>query len=1340
MTGPPHSEPAAVLGRVLDSSDSLLLLDRARLHQRARDIQQRLLRQQPADKLLRQLETDFNRATQRWRRRTGFRPVVQLPSELPITAHRERILDALARHQIIIVSGDTGSGKTTQLPKLALLADRGRSGRVGITQPRRLAAVSMARRVAEELHCHLGHQVGYQVRFDDHTSDETIIKFMTDGILLAETLTDRSLWQYDTLIIDEAHERSLNIDFVLGYLKSLLAKRPDLKIIVSSATLDVASFAEFFQIAPVLTIEGRTHPIEDVFLPSPDPDIDLTRQVAHAVQWVDDLDREGDMLIFLPGEREIRDAAVALRGKQYPKTEILPLFARLSLSEQQRVFTIGGRRRIVLATNVAETSITIPGIRYVIDSGLVRINRYRPRRQIQALQIEQVSQASAHQRRGRCGRVADGLCVHLYSEETLAESPPFTDPEIRRASLAGVILQMAVMRLPAIDEFPFINPPKRVVIEEGYRTLFEIGALDEKKNLTNLGRDLGEFPVDPQIARMIVQARKENVVSELLVLAALLSIQNPRERPTEQEAAADQAHRQWQDERSDFHSYLRLWNAWQTQRKKLPSTNRLRRWCKVNFLSYRRMMEWQNLFGELADVVANLRWNVRVTEKVHDDCFYDRILRSVLAGIPLHLGRRGDLSEYQGARDRQFYIFPGSGLFKASPPWIVAFSLVETLKLYGRTVAAIEPEWLEQVAPHLCRAAYSDIVWSPEQGFVFARESVSCGGLTIITGRRVHYGRIKPDVAREVFIREALVPGNLRSRGDWLKSHLAMIETIRTWERKIRRPESLLDPQAIFDHFNRLVPADVCSTRDFDRWTQQHDPALAMAIDDAMYPSTTPLVPSDYPDQLMFRGHAYELRYRFAPGHSDDGIVLHCPERLLPALPTWAADWLVPGWLPEKVRALIRSLPKDVRAVCNPLQAIVDDFLQTQHSMPLTQVLAAFLNARFHIAVRPADFDVERLPEHLIMKIAVLDSHGKLLRLIRETPAAAPEATQVEPSSAWMPTGLYQTRLTTWPPQSLPEHIVLEKSVRGYPALVDEGKTVGVRLFLDAQLAGEHHIAGLLRLFRIQHHALVANLERRIPLPVPVQLSLSVLGGENQSALEDFVDLVIEEALLPVTADVRRRPGDELADHSHLLLASVATNQRDYPRDAATFHQRVEAARTSLHTLAAERGAILAKIMAERDAFIHKLTELRKARATAASAGSVLAEMLTDIDHQLAFLFRPGFLRAEELWRRYPHYFKALAVRLERLKLDPFKDHTKWEAIRPFQELLDAKLAALPGRPLPPALLRFATLLQEFRVSQFAPEVGTLEKVSPKILQALWANVLDLWRTSLAPTGLAEAS
>jgi ATP-dependent helicase HrpA len=1303
MEGTSQSEPADVLGRVFDGNAELLLVDRVRLQRRAREIQQRLRQHQPADRMLQQWEADLVRATKRWERRTAFRPKISFPNDLPITACRDQILEALEKHPVIIVSGDTGSGKTTQLPKMALAAGRGRLGRIGCTQPRRLAAVSMARRVAEELQCNLGQQVGYQVRFDDRTRDETIIKFMTDGILLAETTADRSLLQYDTLIVDEAHERNLNIDFILGYLKNLLPKRPDLKVLVSSATLDVESFARFFENAPVLTIEGRTYPIEDVFLPSPDPDADVARQVAHAVQWVHELDPNGDMLVFLPGEREIRDAAEVLRDQPYTNTEILPLFARLTLAEQQRVFTVGGRRRIVLATNVAETSITIPGIHTVIDSGLVRINRYQPCRQVQSLQIEPVSQASARQRRGRCGRVAEGLCVHLYSEEDLQQSPLFTDPEIRRASLAGVILQMAVLRLPPIDTFPFVNPPQRVLVAEGYEMLFEIGALDEKKNLTELGRDLVAFPVDPQIARMIVRSGEENVVSELLVLAALLSIQDPRERPAERESAADAAHKQWQDERSDFHSALRLWNAWLAQRRKTSSNTRLRRWCKNNFVSHRRMVEWQNLFRELADVVVDdLRWKVRLSEAVHDDCFYDRILRSVLAGIPMHVGRRGEGAEYQGTRDRLFYIFPGSGLFKATPRWVVAFSLVETLKLYGRSVAAIEPEWLEKVAPHLCRSSYSDIAWDAEQGFVYARESVTCGGLTILTGRKVHYGRIRPDVAREAFIREGMVPGNLRSRGAWLKPHRQMLQTIRNLEQKVRRPESLLDPQALFEHFNRLVPADICGTKDLDRWLQRDRPEIGMTLEDAMYPQAEPLKASDYPDRLMFRGYSFEVRYRFAPGEPEDGIVLRCPQQLLAVLPAWGTDWLVPGWLPEKIRSLMRALRKDLRAVCNPLQQIVDDFVtglaegRIARIEPLTNALAKYLAERLQVEVRPADFDLARLPEHLLMKIAVVDDQGKVTRFLSEKPSDVAEAVEIDRSSTWMPAGMYRTGMAVWDSGPLPERILLERSgpreTDGYPALVDEGKTVGVRLFLDAPLAAERHVGGLLRLFRIQHADLVESLERRLPLPTTLQAWLGALGGENQNSLEDFMDLLIEGSLR-----------DDVAG---------------YPRDPAVFARRVEAARTALYATAEERGRTLGSLMDGRQTVMKRVGELR-------NKGLTESGMLIDVDNQLAFLFRPGFLRGEDIWRRYPRYLQALTLRLERLKLNPAKDRSKWEVVRPFQELLDFRLAGSTGKRLPASLLRFSALLQEFRISQFAPELGTIEKVSPKVLEAAWSRVAE---------------
>ena len=1278
------------------AADSLFLADRQRLRGRIRQFEQRRHNGLPLDQLAHAIEQELDRAERRWKHRQAWQPSLGFPAELPVSAQRDRILEAFQRHPVIIVCGDTGSGKTTQLPKIALLAGRGRRGCIGCTQPRRLAAVSMARRVAEEMQADLGRQVGYQVRFDNRSGEETAVKFMTDGILLAETLTDRRLWRYDALIIDEAHERNLNIDFILGYLKTLLPQRPDLKVIISSATLDPQAFSEFFGGAPVIEVAGRTYPIEDVFLPPLDPDEDAVRQVARAVRWVDELDTAGDLLVFLPGEREIREAADLLKGKQYPNTEILPLFARLSLAEQQRVFTIGGRRRIVLATNVAETSITIPGIRYVVDSGLVRLNRYRPRRQIQSLQIEPVSQASARQRRGRCGRVADGVCVHLYSEETLAESPPFTDPEIRRASLAGVILQMETLRLPPIDEFPLIQPPSRALIEEGYGTLFEIGALDDQKRLTPRGRELGQFPVDPRIGRMILRAREEGALSEMLVLAAALSIQDPRERPFDRLPQADAAHEPWRDERSDFFGYLRLWNAWQTQRRTVKTTNRLRRWCKAGFLSFRRMLEWQNLFRELADVVGDLGWNARVRETVKDDCFYDRVHRSILAGIPLQIGTRSGSMEYQGAHGRNFFIFPGSALFASAPRWVVAFSLVETVRLYARVVGAIQPEWVEQVAPHLCSRTHHDVAWDAEQGFVYARETVRCGDLTLLDDRRVHYGRIDPVAAREIFIRDGLAPGHLRSRSDWLARHRRLLEQITALEQKLRRPHGLLHEMAISDHFHRLVPPEVCSTRALDQWLQEQRPPLDLTIEQAMIPQSEPVAAADYPDETFLRGCRFPLRYRYAPGEPDDGITLSCPESLLKSLPPGATDWLVLGCLPEKVRALIRSLPKPIWTACQPLDRTVADFLGTAAreraigEQPLTDVLARFLGQRLNARVRPADFDPSRLPEYLVMKLAVLDRTGQVLCIVRSRPADAAVSSELPDQSSWLPREWIRRGMTGWDGPALPDHVVLPAGVplkvSGYPALVDEGESVGLRIFLEESEARARHRAGVKRLFRRQQHDLVARLEKDLPVPMPVQLALLAMPGENRTALEDFIELLIDEV--------------------------IRGGQPEYPRDPAILQRRVQSARADLFERAGELGRSLGRILEQRDAAIRAVQQARgKFAASPAPA---------DLERQLAFLFRAGFLRDAEGWREYPRYLQAISVRLERLALDPAKDRAKWEAVRPFQQLLDARFAQPSDRPPSAALQRFARLLQEFRVAQFAPELGTAEKVSPQRLQAAW--------------------
>ena len=729
------SETKGILAEVKQSLDHVLLRDRSKLNSQMRKVRQRLHDNQPADQLTGKLKELHTQALKRAQRRAQVKLKLEYPDILPVSGRKDKIRNLIQNNQVVIVCGTTGSGKTTQLPKIAVEAGAGKAGRIGVTQPRRLAATGMARRVAEEMGSDYGRGVGCQVRFDDQTCDETVIKFMTDGILLAETQHDRHLLQYDCLIIDEAHERSLNIDFILGYLKSLLSIRPDLKIIISSATLDAESFSVFFDDAPVIEVEGRTYPVEDFFLP-PGKDEELSNHILRAMRWISDVDDHGDVLVFLPGEREIRDAAKKLEGQHWKNTEVLPLFGRLSMSEQQRVFKVGGRRRIILATNVAETSITIPGIHYVIDSGQVRLSRYNPRTQVQGLQIEQVSQASARQRRGRCGRVTDGICVYLYDKEVLENSAQYTDPEIRRTSLAGVILQMDLLNLPPIDRFPLIDPPQSSLVNEGYKTLFDIGAIDTDRKLTRMGRQIARFPIDPHLARMIIQAKDEGTLPEVLILTAFLSIQDVRERPTEKAEAADQAHAKWKDPKSDFITILNLWADVEAARQE--SHGKLRKFCKTNFVNYRRVMEWRNLLQDLRESLKDMNHKDTKNTKVRKgsssstSCLrgeinasaYDQIHRSLLAGLPANIGLKGEDREFTAARNRKFFIFPGSGLFKKPPEWVMTFSLVETTKLYARIVAEIEPKWVAEVAPHLCKEVYKQPEWNADKGFVYAKESI----------------------------------------------------------------------------------------------------------------------------------------------------------------------------------------------------------------------------------------------------------------------------------------------------------------------------------------------------------------------------------------------------------------------------------------------------------------------------------------------------------------------------------------------------------------------------------------------------------------------------------------
>ncbi len=1219
-------ETKDILRKVKQSLDSLLLRDRAQLNGLMRRVRQRIHDRQPAEQLVEKLSRVHLQSLKRAEQRAAVKLTLNYPDILPISGKRDDIRRMIAEHQIVIICGTTGSGKTTQLPKMVREAGLGKAGRIGVTQPRRLAATGMARRVAEEMDTEYGKGVGCQVRFDDQTCDETVIKFMTDGILLAETQNDRHLLQYDCLIIDEAHERSLNIDFLLGYLKNLMTIRPDLKIVISSATLDAESFSAFFDDAPVITVEGRTYPVEDFFLP-PGKDEELANHILRAMRWISDVDDQGDVLIFLPGEREIRDATKKLEGQHWKNTEILPLYGRLSMGEQQRVFTAGGRRRIILATNVAETSITIPGIHYVIDSGLVRLSRYNPRTQVQGLQIEQVSQASARQRRGRCGRVTDGICIYLYDREALENSAAYTDPEIRRTSLAGVILQMDLLALPPIDQFPLIDPPQAALINEGYRTLQDIGAIDDHRKLTKLGRDISAFPTDPHLARMIVQAHEEGTLPEILILASFLSIQDVRERPSEKAEAADLAHKQWIDPKSDFITILNLWNFIEAERGLGGSHGKLRKLCKANFINYRRVMEWRNLWQDLRATVRDLGWKVNVDDAssfvapakptdrsdatkleasstIHD---YDLIHRSLLAGLPANIGMKGEDREFTAARNRKFFIFPGSGLFKKPPVWVLTFALVETTKLYARMVGEINPEWLEDVAPHLCKAVYKHPVWNAEKGFVYAKESMVSGGLTLIQGRQVHYGPIDPEAARKIFIQDGMAPGNLTTHGGWLKRHQCMLDDIQGLEEKIRRPGSLLDSDAILEHFQQVLPADVYSVQSLEKWMRSSKARIAMRMKDAMYPQSSPVTLNDYPDELTFHQEEFHLIYAFEPGEELDGIAIVCPIDKLAFLPDWAPDWLVPGWLEEKTNRLLRTLPKNLRATLAPIDQTAHRFVESDilREQPLLHALSSFLQKEFTLPVDASDFDEAALPGFLRMK--VIETQGD--EIVRIHTGISDERRQIaQLSGAELAMAKWELPpQSTWPGEALPEFITANDAAltRGYPALTSKQGGVGRKAFLSPIHAGYSHRAGLAQLFRIQQADQVKYIDKRPPLTPTLQLTLSAIDSEF---LSDFMNAAIIDAL---TQDGRLEI-----------------------RDAEAFSKSADNARSMLYEKASDQAASLSSLLDQREQIVEAMEQL---------GGDI--DTLHDLEMQLAFLFRPGFLQTKDVFSRYARYLKGKPVR-----------------------------------------------------------------------------------------------
>jgi len=1231
-------------------------------------------------------------------RRQARIPRIEYP-QLPVAEKKDDIASALRENQVIVVCGETGSGKTTQLPKICLEIGRGVRGLIGHTQPRRIAARSVAARIASELGSQLGELVGYKVRFQDHTQPHTLVKLMTDGILLAETQHDRFLSRYDTLIIDEAHERSLNIDFLLGYLKWLLPKRPDLKLIITSATIDPARFSEHFGAAPVIEVSGRSYPVEVRYRPLGEGEAGDQELNAAIVEAVEELgaERLADILVFLTGERDIRDAAEALRKHHPQRYEILPLYARLSNREQQRIFQPGGRPRIILTTNVAETSLTVPGIRAVVDTGLARISRYSPRSKLQRLPIEPVSQASAKQRAGRCGRVAPGVCIRLYSEEDLLGRPAFTDPEIRRTNLAAVILQMKALRLGDIERFPFIDPPDARQIRSGIKLLQELQALDEQGGLTEIGRWLIKFPIDPRLARMLVAAKDENCLTEMAVIVAGLSIQDPRERPADQAQAADEKHAHWRHERSDFLSFLNLWQLYEERRKHLSNT-RLRKFCKEHFLSYLRMREWQDIHSQLMEVIkGELAWRPN-----QQPAEYDQIHRAILPGLLSQVGFRQDKFEYLGARGLKFFIFPGSGLFKARPKWLVSAEQVETSKVYARINAQVDPGWIEQCAGHLLKRHHYDPHWERKARRVAVFERVTLFGLTLVERRKVAYERINPREAREIFIRSALVGQDYDCRLPFFLHNQALLEEIGLLQHKARRVDILVDESRLFEFYDSRIPAEITNADDFERWyrkARRGQPGLLHLSREDIARRDEPLRGDDFPDHWEREGVRLSLEYRFEPGHEDDGVTLKVPLPVLPQLRQTDFDWLVPGLLEEKIVFVLKGLPRSLRRLFVPIPERAERLCRELEfgGEPFWKALSGALLRVTGVKVGPAQLSSVELPEHLRMNFQVLDEKGRIIARGRDLERLKTKLAVSAQRGFERSTGdrLSRSGLKQWDFGPLPASVKMgqgRQTVVGFPALVDEGQSCGVKLFSTPQEASKTHRRGLIRLIQLSLARDLRRLKKQLPFSSADELAYARLP---------------EHPFLP--AEVRQgRLIDEMADR---IVEQVFLSGDAEIRDAESFERRLSSHRGRLFETAQEMARVVKEILESLQRCRQMRSRLRHLDRSPTGA---------DIDEQLRLLGYSGFVGriAWQQLKEMPRYLKALQYRLDKAEYELARDEQRVQRLRPFWEAYWQRVEN--GEIADPDHDSFRWSLEEFRVSLFAQQIKTAYPVSEKRLAKAW--------------------
>lgn len=1288
-------------------------------------------------------------------------PAISFPEELPVSGKRDDVARAIQSNQVIIVCGETGSGKTTQLPKICLELGRGLNGLIGHTQPRRIAASSTAKRIAQEIGTPLGEHVGFKVRFNDTLTKGAWVKLMTDGILLAETQTDPLLRQYDTIIIDEAHERSLNIDFLLGYLKQLLPKRPDLKVIITSATIDADRFARHFgsngKLAPVIEVSGRLYPVEvryrpvEAFDKNADSNPNATSDAAAArrsalaakergqrdlmdavVDAVDELARigSGDVLVFLPGEREIRDAAEALRKHHPPHVEILPLFARLSVQEQERVFKISNARRIVLATNVAETSLTVPGIRFVVDAGLARVKRYSYRNKVEQLQIEPIAQSAANQRAGRCGRVSAGVCIRLYDEQDYLLRPKFTEPEILRSSLASVILRMKSLHLTDVETFPFIEPPLGRAIADGYQLLQELGAVDDENKLTRLGRELAKLPLDPRVGRMILAAKDNVCLTEVMIIASALSVQDPRDRPMEAQAAADNAHKKFADEKSEFNSYLKIWKWFEDAVAHKKSNRLLQEECRANFLSQLRLREWRDVHSQLLTIVREQGWRLNDAPAT-----YEQLHTALLTGLLGNIGFKAeDEPHYLGARGIKFHIWPGSHLIKKAGKWVMAAELVDTTRLYARCIAQIQPEWLERVAGHLLKKSYGEPRWEKRTAQVSAYERATLYGLVVYSQRRIQYGLINPADAREIFIRDALVGGDFETRAPFFTHNHKLVREIENLEHKSRRLDVLVDDELIAAFYDKLIPADIHNGISFEKWhkdaTAKEPKLLYLNRDDLMRHEAAGVTTELFPKVMNVAGVEMALSYHFEPGTPRDGVTLAVPLYALNQVSADRCEWLVPGMLKEKVHLLLKSLPQKLRRHCVPLPDYAAGFcdrVQQAHGFgkgSLLDAVIADVREQTGIATKTTDYKLETLSAHQFMNFKVIDEHGRQLEMgrnlaalraefggqaresfqrIAEKTAVPMAATGTQATTSPKPVahtagkqaaasgnqaaavpGTHQN-LTSWTFGELPELLEIQRGKQtliGFPALVDKGAHCDLEVFDDPNEAARIHRIGLRRLLALQLKEQLKYLEKNVPGLQQMGMQFMALGTQEELR-EQIIHAGLERACL----------------------------QEPLPKTAEQFNARKDEGKSRLGLLVNEIARLVGLVLTEYHALPKKLQTVK-----------AHVQAVTDIQAQLQALVGKRFIADNDYSNltHFPRYLKAINVRIDKLRADPARDAksmAEWQqAAAPWQR-------ALKERHGDPKMTEFRWLLEELRVSLFAQELRTPMPVSAKRLQKVWESM-----------------